>query len=1441
MFAADGAGLFAARDASGAALDAGIRSGRTEEVRRLLQSGVTASSVHLYHAYQELHADWSSDRDVIVRLLHKHRASFGSRFEPFHDPDVLVHAIKEGNDAVVKLLVERGADANVEGKCWVPLQSALWHGDQSIVRTLLNAGASVDERASLYDEYVYDEMTPLLYAASEGLAMSVRLLLQRGASVDEVDKDGETALMHAVRAYTRDLECITLLIDAGSPIDAKSCRGHTALMLAASSGRVETVALLLEREASVDVVNRHNWTALMFAVMYGSMDVVKILMDAGSPVNVVDVSGDTALMAFARRKPDEKFACDPEQLRETIKLFLNYGASIDQVNNQSFTALMIAAYHGNDQIVRVLLELNASLDDRVGSGDTALSLAQRAKHDKVISLLVEHAAFAGNATIHDGIYIARSPDDAESLFKAAMIKDDAAALRLLQAQVPINKQTPTGETALMRAVWNRQLQIVGRLIDHGANLELMDDDKWSALMIAAHVGDSDSTRLLAQAGASLDTIGNGNDSALMRAASKGHEDVVNVLIEKGASVDLEKPRSQIFQGECMFGTDLGLMNPTKQVKSWSALMYAASNGFESIVKILIEARAVVNPCVVSESDTPLICAARNGHEGIVRMLISRGAQVNKANDKALECALRNRHQDVARILIDKGAKVNGRNGKDVLSCAASYGCEDILAMLLHSGAAMNECDGSGKTLLMHAAGGGHEHCVRLLLAAGASVNCRAQKQWNALMVAARGGHNGCLVELLKSGADVNAQTEDGYTALIIASQEGNATAVQYLLSSGAATEIICSGLNDRTALIVAASEGFDSIVRLLLQAKCAIAAKGSDGECALWQATVRRRGDVIKTLLESGASVNVADNKGQTPLMIAAEENYEEGIRILLDAGANIDAVDNDKFTAIMRAAMKGQSEIVGFLRDQGASLDIRNKDGRSVLLLACGLEDNAVIRKLLVVKRLLNESVAYLRAGATQRELPIEQSTLSIRALKSSTITNDLTILCDKMRGASAICRQVCTRLSSVEKQLDCMAKIARRGPMRHFTQILERTRGFLMKFAGKATIIHLVSNDQIVSACRRTHEDLDEFILAHDLALAHNTWEKQLAADTGSYKLSVEKSVQMDQTTLFEELENQDAQQEALILILFECENRKSKYTKGEMQIMHRIFRYVSSSTKLKIASVPKWFVPSQDVEINKAFTSGSYGSVHIGRWNGMQVIVKCALSHDARSQAMFLQEADIWHKLKHQNIIELYRACHVGEQFFVCELATEKTLCNFLYGKDQATVWEKLLEAARGLRYLHEEHKVVHGDLKCNNILVCSQQYSKTKTAKLADFGLSFVVSSRVSDSSIEEVGAIEWKAPEVIAGSSRGSFASDVYSFGMCIFEAINAVERGGTPWGNFIEQAVKYKVLKAKQLPKRPVEATDAQWNLITHMCKWEPSERPSMKYVVDVLEAIVLQ
>lgn len=146
-------------------------------------------------------------------------------------------AIRKGNRGIVRLLLRSHANMNLADSFYtVPLVAAVGSRtpDEEIIRLLLDRGAKVSD--SRFGR------TPLMEAAHEGTAQSVRLLLKRGADINATGDDGFTALMLAAGWNSPDI--VALLIAHGADIRVKNNRGQTALELAKEKGRSENVTLL---------------------------------------------------------------------------------------------------------------------------------------------------------------------------------------------------------------------------------------------------------------------------------------------------------------------------------------------------------------------------------------------------------------------------------------------------------------------------------------------------------------------------------------------------------------------------------------------------------------------------------------------------------------------------------------------------------------------------------------------------------------------------------------------------------------------------------------------------------------------------------------------------------------------------------------------------------------------------------------------------------------------------------------------------------------------------------------------------------------------------------------------------------------------------------------------------------------------------------------------
>lgn len=103
----------------------------------------------------------------------------------------------------------------------------------------------------------------------------------------------------------------------------------------------------------------------------------------------------------------------------------------------------------------------------------------------------------------------------------------------------INKVGKHGNSALMKAVREKQSEIASELINSGADLELRNIDGNTALWNACFGQNYKCVELLVKAGIKLDSMNDNGVTALMYSASAGKLDMVKLLLEHGAKTELE--------------------------------------------------------------------------------------------------------------------------------------------------------------------------------------------------------------------------------------------------------------------------------------------------------------------------------------------------------------------------------------------------------------------------------------------------------------------------------------------------------------------------------------------------------------------------------------------------------------------------------------------------------------------------------------------------------------------------------------------------------------------------------------------------------------------------------------------------------------------------------------------------------------------------------------
>jgi len=142
--------------------------------------------------------------------------------------DAIHHAASNGQDDIVDYLLSQGAKVSDAS-----LQTAAAGGHISTVRKLLGLKVNVNHVEGEY------QTTALQMAAYHGDASIVKLLLTAGAKVDVASKNGWTALHEAAEANA--IEVIEMLLKAGADANIKDTEGRAARDIAESD---EAKALL---------------------------------------------------------------------------------------------------------------------------------------------------------------------------------------------------------------------------------------------------------------------------------------------------------------------------------------------------------------------------------------------------------------------------------------------------------------------------------------------------------------------------------------------------------------------------------------------------------------------------------------------------------------------------------------------------------------------------------------------------------------------------------------------------------------------------------------------------------------------------------------------------------------------------------------------------------------------------------------------------------------------------------------------------------------------------------------------------------------------------------------------------------------------------------------------------------------------------------------------
>ncbi len=460
------------------------------------------------------------DRDAALEMVRSGADVNGAQ----GDGTMPLHwAVYQDDVELSRALLDRGAKPDaINDYGSSPLAEAVKIANVELVEMLLVAGADVESPNE-------DGQTALMLAARAGSIGIAELLIRRGADVNAREAwHRQTALMWAVDSSSPAIT--RLLIDHGADIEARALAndwpaqltteprnqyrptgGLTPLLYAARAGCKGCVEALLDAGADPDRPNPDGVMPLILAIDNFAFDTARLLFERGANPHLWDWWGRTPLYAavdmnsynldFYRERTGPPIATEETTALELARMFLEAGANpnhqlnmhrpgrggnagrfSDEIVTTGATPLLRAAAGQDSEAVRLLLEYGGRVDvpnamgvtPLIGAAGLGMEPSQRFNpdgdaEDRVVATM--EVLLAAGADVN------------------ARITD----VKGRTARIGRSSTLPErgGQTALFGAVqwaWPRAVQT---LIDHGAEVDIVDDLGVSPLDAALGRGSRD--------------------------------------------------------------------------------------------------------------------------------------------------------------------------------------------------------------------------------------------------------------------------------------------------------------------------------------------------------------------------------------------------------------------------------------------------------------------------------------------------------------------------------------------------------------------------------------------------------------------------------------------------------------------------------------------------------------------------------------------------------------------------------------------------------------------------------------------------------------------------------------------------------------------------------------------------------------------------------------
>ena len=450
-------------------------------------------------------------------------------------------------------------------------------------------------------------------------------------------------------AMDDDPIAVRSLLQQRADVNAPAIDGTTALHWAVRANDLPMVESLLKAGADPKARDRYGLTPVALACSNANVRILARLLDAGADPNSPDLQGTTALMTAARA----------EGGTDAVKLLLERGAEVNSKDSVQSTALMWAARANHLESVDLLIHRDAEINARTRKGNAP---PRRAPDSGGGS----HGLGIVRGGWPERGYQEPTPGEMTALLYSARDGRIEIARSLVAANANVNQVEANGVSPLLMAITNNHIDVARLLLDHGADVNATDWWGRTPLWTAIDLRDLEVNK----------TDDNGVDRAVAL-------ELIKALLDRGAAVNARTKEVPPLRRWLMPISDISWVDFTGQ----TPFLRAALSADLTVMHLLLDKGADPNIPAFAGT-TPMMAAA-----GVNWV----GGQTYSESKQFLQAV---------QLCLDHGADVNAVNSMGITAVigAANRGSDDILELLVKKGASLNVKDKQGRTPLVWAEG-----------------------------------------------------------------------------------------------------------------------------------------------------------------------------------------------------------------------------------------------------------------------------------------------------------------------------------------------------------------------------------------------------------------------------------------------------------------------------------------------------------------------------------------------------------------------------------------------------------------------------------------------------------------------------------------------------------------------------------------------------------------